>query len=183
VGELDVERAMGESVVEGPATTQATTQDEDVGESEQEVSVEEELAAAENVVKSSTIGKGKRKAAPARGKVYATMDEPVSSLQCRRVSALTHLLTVRPVLHTEDEAKVYHHRTRAVLQKCQTDKSRCSWRGKSCEVVEGEVAIAHKRSKGELALEADELSSGDEVQEVGAPRGSLSNFTLLFQLI
>jgi hypothetical protein len=50
-------------------------------------------------------------AAPARGKVYATMDEPVSSLQCQQVSALTHLLTVRPVLHTEDEAEVYHHRT------------------------------------------------------------------------
>jgi hypothetical protein len=56
-------------------------------------------------------------------------------------------------------------------KKCQTDKSRCSWRGKSREVVEGEVAIYHKRSKGELVLEVDELSSGDEVQEVGAPRG------------
>jgi hypothetical protein len=56
-------------------------------------------------------------------------------------------------------------------KKCQTNKSRCSWRGKSREVVEGEVAISHKRSKGELVLEADESSSGDEVQEVGAPRG------------
>jgi hypothetical protein len=56
-------------------------------------------------------------------------------------------------------------------KKCQTDKSRCSWRGKSQEVVEGEVAITHKRSKGELAMQADESSSGDEVQEVGAPRG------------
>jgi hypothetical protein len=56
-------------------------------------------------------------------------------------------------------------------KKCQTDKSRCSWRGKSREVIEGKVAISHKRSKGELVLEADESSSGDEVQEVGAPRG------------
>jgi hypothetical protein len=56
-------------------------------------------------------------------------------------------------------------------KKCQTDKSRCSWRGKSQEVVEGEVAISHKRSKGELATQDDELSSGDEVQEVEAPRG------------
>jgi hypothetical protein len=56
-------------------------------------------------------------------------------------------------------------------RKCQTDKSRCSWRGKSREVVEGEVSITHKRSKGELATQADESSSGDEVQEVGAPRG------------
>jgi hypothetical protein len=79
---LDVERAMAESVAEGPATTQATTQDEDVGESEREVSAEEELAAAEKGVESSTVRKGKRKAAPARAKVYATMDEPVSSLQC-----------------------------------------------------------------------------------------------------
>jgi hypothetical protein len=31
----------------------------------------------------------------------------------------------------------------------------------------------HKRSKGELATQADELSSEDEVQEVGAPRGKL----------
>jgi hypothetical protein len=56
-------------------------------------------------------------------------------------------------------------------KKCQTDKSRCSWWGKSREVVEGEVAIATKRSKGELVFQADELSSEDEVQVVEAPRG------------
>jgi hypothetical protein len=56
-------------------------------------------------------------------------------------------------------------------KKCQTDKSRCSWRGKSREVIEGEVSITHKRSKGELATQADESSSRDEVQEVGPPRG------------
>jgi hypothetical protein len=33
VGELDLERVMGESVTEGPATMQATTQDKDTGES------------------------------------------------------------------------------------------------------------------------------------------------------
>jgi hypothetical protein len=33
VGELDLERAMGESIAEGPATMQATTQDEEAGES------------------------------------------------------------------------------------------------------------------------------------------------------
>jgi hypothetical protein len=48
-------------------------------------------------------------------------------------------------------------------KKCQTNKS--------CEVVEDEVAISHKRPKGELVLEADKSSSGDEMQEVGAPRG------------
>jgi hypothetical protein len=57
-------------------------------------------------------------------------------------------------------------------KKCQTDKSRCSWRGRSCEVIEGEVAIMHKRSKGELVSLADESLSGDEVQVVGAPRGT-----------
>jgi hypothetical protein len=56
-------------------------------------------------------------------------------------------------------------------KKCQTDKSRCPWRGKSREVIEGEVSVTHKRSRGELATQADESSSGDEVQEVGAPRG------------
>jgi hypothetical protein len=34
VNELDLERAMAESVAEGPATTQATMQDGEVGESE-----------------------------------------------------------------------------------------------------------------------------------------------------
>jgi hypothetical protein len=34
VNQLDLERAMAESVAEGPATMQATTQDEEVGESE-----------------------------------------------------------------------------------------------------------------------------------------------------
>jgi hypothetical protein len=56
-------------------------------------------------------------------------------------------------------------------KKCQTDKSRCSWRGKSREVVEGEASITHKRSRGELVLEVDESLSGGEVQVVEAPRG------------
>jgi hypothetical protein len=34
VGELNLEKALGESVAEGLATTQAMTQDEEVGESE-----------------------------------------------------------------------------------------------------------------------------------------------------
>jgi hypothetical protein len=94
VNELDLERAMAESVAEGPAMTQATTQDEEAGESKREELAEEEPAAAEVVVESSTVGKGKRKAAPTRAKVYAPMDEPVSSITCGRVSALTYLLTV-----------------------------------------------------------------------------------------
>jgi hypothetical protein len=89
VNELDMERAMAESVAEGPATMQVTMQDEEVGESKREESVEEEPAAAEKGVKLSTVGKGKRKAAPARAKVYAAMDEPVSDLIHRRQSALT----------------------------------------------------------------------------------------------
>jgi hypothetical protein len=84
VNELDLERAMAESVAEGPATTQATTQNEEVGESEREESVEEEPAAAEKAVESSTVGKGKRKAAPVRAKVYAEVDGPVSHLESRR---------------------------------------------------------------------------------------------------
>jgi hypothetical protein len=78
IGELDLERALGESVAEGPATTQATTQDEEVGESEREESAEEEPAAMEKVVESSTVGKGKQKAAPTRAKVYTEMDGPAS---------------------------------------------------------------------------------------------------------
>jgi hypothetical protein len=46
VNELDLERVMGESVMGGLATTQ----DEDVGESEREESAEEEPAAAEKAV-------------------------------------------------------------------------------------------------------------------------------------
>jgi hypothetical protein len=98
---LDSERAMAESVAEVPATMQATTQDEDAGESEQELA-EEEPVAAEKGVESSTVRKGKRKAALARAKVYVEMDEPVSTIICRQVSALTHLLTVRSVFHSED---------------------------------------------------------------------------------
>jgi hypothetical protein len=47
----------------------------------------------------------------------------------------------------------------------------CSWRGKSREVVKGEVTITNKRSKGELVSQADKSSSEDEVQVVEAPRG------------
>jgi hypothetical protein len=45
VGKLDLERAMGESVAEGPATTQVTMQDEEVGESEWDELAEEEPVA------------------------------------------------------------------------------------------------------------------------------------------
>jgi hypothetical protein len=65
-------------------------------------------------------------------------------------------------------------------KKCQTDKSRCSWRGKSREVIEGEVSITHKRSKGELATQGDESSSGDEVQEVVPPRGKCQQLYFTF---
>jgi hypothetical protein len=56
-------------------------------------------------------------------------------------------------------------------KKCQTNKSRCSWRGQSREVAKREVAIMHERSKGELAMQADESLSGDKVQVMEAPRG------------
>jgi hypothetical protein len=68
-------------------------------------------------------------------------------------------------------------------KKCQTDKCRCSWRGRSREVIEGEVAITHKRYKGELVSLVDESLSGDEVQEVGVPRGKLYQLYLALQLI
>jgi hypothetical protein len=84
VNKLDLERAMAESVAEGPATMQATTQNEEVGESEREESAEEEPTAAERAVESSTVGKGKRKAVPVRAKVYAEVDGLVSHLRCRR---------------------------------------------------------------------------------------------------
>jgi hypothetical protein len=112
IGELDLERGMALSVAEGPATTQ----DEEVGESEQEESVEEEPAAVEKAAESLTVGKGKRKAVPTRAKVYAEMGEPVSNLLNRRQHALTQSLTVRPVLHAEDEAEVHHDAIRTALQ-------------------------------------------------------------------
>jgi hypothetical protein len=67
VGELDMERAMGESVAEGPATMQ----DEEVGESKRDELAEEEPKVAEKVVESPTVGKGKWKVAPARANVYS----------------------------------------------------------------------------------------------------------------
>jgi hypothetical protein len=80
VGELDMERAMAESVAEGPASVQAMMQDKEVGESKQEKSAEEAPEVAAVVVKLSTIGKGKQKAAPARAKVYAEVEGLVSRL-------------------------------------------------------------------------------------------------------
>jgi hypothetical protein len=80
VGELDLDRAMGENIVEGLAMTQAMTQDEEVGESEWDESVEEEPEVAEKVIESSTIGKRKWKAVSARAKVYGEVDGPVSHL-------------------------------------------------------------------------------------------------------
>jgi hypothetical protein len=44
------------------------------------------------------------------------------------------------------------------------DKSRCSWKGKSCKIVEGEVAITSKWSRGQLVPQADELTTGDNIE-------------------
>jgi hypothetical protein len=80
VVELDIERAMGESIVEEPAMTQAMMQDEEVGESKWDESAKEEPEVVEKVVESSTVGKGKQKMAPARAKVYSKVDGPISDL-------------------------------------------------------------------------------------------------------
>jgi hypothetical protein len=108
VGELDLERAMGENVTEGPATTQATTQDEEVGESEWDESAEEEPAAAAIVGESSTVGKGKRKVAPTRAKVYAEVDGPVSLLLKSSSICANTFATVQPMFHVEAKAEMHH---------------------------------------------------------------------------
>jgi hypothetical protein len=56
-------------------------------------------------------------------------------------------------------------------KKCQTNKSRCSWRGRSWEVIEGDVVITSKRSRGQLVGQADESSSEGEVEVLEVPRG------------
>jgi hypothetical protein len=117
VGELDLERAMGESIAEGLAMTQAMTQDKEIGESERDESAEEELAVVAKAVESLTVGKGKGKAAPARAKVYGAVEGPVSILPSRRQYALTSLLTVRPMPDAQGTAKVHHDAIRATLQE------------------------------------------------------------------
>jgi hypothetical protein len=109
VSELDLERAMGESIAEGLAMTQ----DKEARESEQD---ESESAAV--AVELLTIGKGKQKVAPTRAKVFSEIDGPVSDPAEVVINRqLTHMLTVQPMLHSEDEAKVHHHTIRAALQE------------------------------------------------------------------
>jgi hypothetical protein len=54
-------------------------------------------------------------------------------------------------------------------KKCQSDKSRCSWRGKSLEIVEGKVAITNKQSRGHLVPQVDESMTGDDVELLDLP--------------
>jgi hypothetical protein len=68
-------------------------------------------------------------------------------------------------------------------KKCQTDKSQCSWRGRNCKVIEGEDVITNKRSRGQLVVQADELSSGDNVEVLEAPRGESYQQYFTLQLI
>jgi hypothetical protein len=56
-------------------------------------------------------------------------------------------------------------------KKCQMDKSRCSWRGRSREVVKGDIVIITKRSRGQLVSQVDKSSSEGEVEVLEAPRG------------
>jgi hypothetical protein len=79
VVELDMERAMRESVAEGLAMTQVTMQDKEVGESKWDESVgEEEPEVAAKAVESSKISKGKWKVALTKTKVFSEVDGPVS---------------------------------------------------------------------------------------------------------
>jgi hypothetical protein len=59
-------------------------------------------------------------------------------------------------------------------KKCQMDKSRCSWKGKSHKIVEGDVVITSTQSRGQLVPQADELSSRDNVEVLEVPRGDLA---------
>jgi hypothetical protein len=61
VPELDLERAMEESVVEGLATMQATTQDEEIGESEWDESAEEEPVVVAKPSSRRESGRGSRR--------------------------------------------------------------------------------------------------------------------------
>jgi hypothetical protein len=96
---------------------QVTTQQEEIGESKQEELAEEEPVAVAKAVKSSTIGKWKRKAAPARAKVYTEVEGPVSDLTSHHQHALTHLLTVRPMPDTEVKANLHHQPVQVALQE------------------------------------------------------------------
>jgi hypothetical protein len=96
---------------------QVTMQDREAGESKQEESVDEEPVAAEKAVESLTVGKGKRKAAPARAKIYAVVDSPVSTLSSRRQYTLTNTLTVLPMFDVEDTADMHHQPVQAALQE------------------------------------------------------------------
>jgi hypothetical protein len=103
VVELDLERAMGESMANRPAMTQATMQDKNVGESEQDELVgEEEPEAAAIAVESSTISKGKQKVVPAKTKVFSKVHGPISQSAKVIVNMqLTHHAhSATSVLHT-----------------------------------------------------------------------------------
>jgi hypothetical protein len=68
------------------------------------------------------------------------------------------------------------------LQKCQSDKSRCSWRGKSHEIVKGEVAITSKRSMGQLVPQKGKLTMGNDIGILDPPEVSF-DAALHLQLI
>jgi hypothetical protein len=87
------------------------TQDKEVGESERDESAEEEPEAEEKVVESSTISKGKWKAAPARAKVYTEVEGPVRghpSVSLLPLSSPTlHLFICNPPPHLCTISKNY----------------------------------------------------------------------------
>jgi hypothetical protein len=83
------------------------------------------------------------------------------------------------MLHAEDQAVVYHDTLERCCKKWQTDKSQCSWRGRSHEIVEGEVAITSKRSRGQLVPQVGNVSSGDEVEVLEAPRGTFCHWSFI----
>jgi hypothetical protein len=152
VGELDLERAMGESIVEGPAMTQAMTQDEEIRESERDESAKEELAVVVKAIELLTVRKGKQKAAPTRAKVYGAVEGPVSNLPSRRQHALTYLLTVRPMFDTEGTAKVRHDAIQAMLQEVSDRQEQVLLEGAELGSHQGQCCYHQQKVKGGVGV-------------------------------
>jgi hypothetical protein len=78
-----------------------------------------------------------------------------------------------------DQCKTFKKRPQCVMisseskcRKCEHDRHRCTWNGENRGILQGEIPIRSKRSKGDFSQKAKvDESSDEEVTYIGASRG------------
>jgi hypothetical protein len=175
VRELNAEIAIfkGEAVAESDATSPPATQEETTHD---EAERGEDEVDEESVEPSTQSGKAVTNLMPKRKErsnsvIYVEVVGPVSDII--RSSSLNNRFLCQC-----DRCKTFKKRPECVVissepkcRKCEHDRHRCTWNGANREILQGEIPIRSKRSKGDLSQKSKvDESSDEDVTYIGTSR-------------